>query len=182
MPAGCCQAWQTAGQWSLAAVLQTAKNPVIILTFSCPKFYSWLWKLLLYSHKGIMEAVWHYIHTRFESLHEKLSQSQLSFEIPRRVVKTSPGQKRPVNLRYYWATEWCVHKENERRGRESVKIYYWQMEEQKMSLTIFGHLSYDVGYFRGARRLGVQQGGEQGKNAHLLDFHTGLSVYRRKRG
>lgn len=27
--------------------------------------------------------------------------------------------------------------------------------DRKMSLTIFGHLSYDVGYFRGARRLGV---------------------------
>ena len=26
MPAGCCQAWQTAGEWSLAAVLQAAKT------------------------------------------------------------------------------------------------------------------------------------------------------------
>ena len=48
----------------------------------------------------------------------------------------------------------------------------------KGKLTIFGQLSDDVGHFRGAGRLGVQQSGEQRKNAHLLDLHAGLGVWR----
>lgn len=35
------------GEWSLAAVLQAAKNPFIILAFSCPKFYPCLLSLAL---------------------------------------------------------------------------------------------------------------------------------------
>lgn len=49
-----------------------------------------------------------------------------------------------------------------------------------ISLTIFGHFSNDVGYFRGARRLWVEQRKKIMKNVHLLDLHAGLRVYRRK--
>lgn len=220
MPAGRCQAWRTAGEWSLAAVLQAAKNPFIILTFSCPKFYS---RLLFISFKSFscahtealwkMEALWHCSYARFGSLHNNLPVSDSLALKCQGAAKTSPGLKWPVNQTFYGKQKsseismtnrvaplphqimysWRKHVKQKKvtRARESVKIDYWQMEERKVrmwlggwawnpNLTIFGHLSYDVGYFRGAGRLGVQQGGEQGKNAHLLDLHTGLCVCRRK--
>ena len=74
---------------------------------------------------------------------------------------------------------------------ESVTSEQWQMRRESQdvpgwngignrNLTIFSHLSNHVGYFRSAGRLGAQQGGEQRENTHLLDLHTGLSVWKNK--
>ncbi|TNN50836.1 hypothetical protein EYF80_038983 [Liparis tanakae] len=51
----------------------------------------------------------------------------------------------------------------------------------KTKLTVFGHLSDDVGHFGGAGGLGAEQGGQQEEDAHLLDLHTGLGVCRRNK-
>lgn len=47
-------------------------------------------------------------------------------------------------------------------------------------LTVFGHLGDDVGYFRGARRLWVEQRKKIMEDVHLLDLHAGLGVYERE--
>lgn len=162
MPAGCCQAWQTAGEWSLAAVVQAAQNPVIILTFSWPKSYSRqlffsfksfsftytkvLWKME--ADTAVMQGLRRYKRTSVsDSLAPKCQGA----------VKASSGIKWSVNQTYYWL---CVYKKKKKRTRASGQMYCCQVSQWVDSLgnwglTIFGHLSYDVGDFRGARRLGV---------------------------
>lgn len=73
---------QTAGEWSSAAVSQAAKNPFIILTFSCPKFYSSLLLFFFYFKSlscsrtkalKIMDALWNSSCARSESSENSLA-------------------------------------------------------------------------------------------------------------